>query len=172
MDTFGARIKMLREQRDMNQADLAPLIGSSRSAISTYENGLTPPVNVVIGCAKFFNVSTDYLLGLTDEKKPMSSDELSKKFDRLSTLAGKHAVTQSDISEVIEAMIKYYRSGAKASHAPADALRAILSEMAHLFVSASGNNFADVLSATNSVSRLVLDISNIVQAYLGNETKE
>lgn len=168
MDSFGARVKLLREQKDMNQADLAPLIGSSRSAISTYENGLTPPVNVVIGCAKYFNVSTDYLLGLSDEKRPMASDELSKKFDRLSTFAGRHTVTQSDISEVIESMIKYYRSGAKAEHTPADTLRAILNAMTDLFIAASGDDVATVLNAANMVSRHTLDVTNVLQAYMGN----
>ena len=65
------RLRDLREDKDLKQVDLADLIGCSQATYSRYESGaLGVPSDVLIKLAKYYNVSTDYILGITDNKKP------------------------------------------------------------------------------------------------------
>ena len=60
------RIRDLREDRDLFQKDLAEYLNCSQVCYSHYEIGKRDiPTEVLIKLAKFYNVSTDYLLGLT-----------------------------------------------------------------------------------------------------------
>ncbi len=88
------RIKELREQRRLNQEGLAIKLNLSQSTISAYEVGeRIPDVKTLISMADFFQVSLDYLVGLTDvkqtvRKSDLSSDELEHLYlyQQLSTL--------------------------------------------------------------------------------------
>ena len=65
------RLKDLREDLDMTQADVAKRLYIKQSTYSLYENGQRGlPVEVLIKLAKLFETSTDYILSLTDERKP------------------------------------------------------------------------------------------------------
>jgi len=64
MKNFGNRIKALRLQRDMTQADLANTLNLTKSVVSAYETGIRmPSYDVLISITRIFNVTTDYLLG-------------------------------------------------------------------------------------------------------------
>ena len=64
---FGERIKELRTQRNMSQMDLSVATGISQSAIAKWELDKTEPTaSAIVILAKFFDESSDYLLGLTD----------------------------------------------------------------------------------------------------------
>ena len=65
------RIRDLREDSDLTQAQMAQILGCYQQTYSLYELGqqLIPP-DVLIALAQFHNTSVDYLLGLTNEKKP------------------------------------------------------------------------------------------------------
>lgn len=64
------RIKQLREERDIKQRQLADLLGIEISAVSKLEVGRVPlKEEYIIKLANFFNVSTNYLLGVETEKK-------------------------------------------------------------------------------------------------------
>lgn len=65
------RIRDLREDSDFTQAHLAKVLNCYQQTYSAYELGkqLIPP-EVLIVLAEFYNTSVDYLLGLTNEKKP------------------------------------------------------------------------------------------------------
>lgn len=63
------RIKNLREDKDLTQKDICKVLHCSQQVYSDYELGkLDIPTDVLIKLAKFYNVSTDYLLNLTDNK--------------------------------------------------------------------------------------------------------
>ncbi len=65
---FNERLKELRKERSVTQQSLANSAQISRSIISEYESGLVEPTLTMLKkLADFFNVSTDYLLGRTDE---------------------------------------------------------------------------------------------------------
>ncbi len=64
------RIKDLREDNDLFQKDIAQLLGISQQYYSEYESGKrTIPVPYIIKLAKHYNVSVDYILGLSDNKE-------------------------------------------------------------------------------------------------------
>lgn len=63
------RIKNLREDNDLTQKDICNVLLCSQQVYSDYELGkLDIPTDILIKLAKFYNVSTDYLLNLTDNK--------------------------------------------------------------------------------------------------------
>ncbi|MCD7709347.1 MAG: helix-turn-helix domain-containing protein [Clostridiales bacterium] len=65
------KLRDLREDMDLSQAKLAKMIGMSQTGYSKYETGENDiPTQTLIRLAKLYGTSTDYLLGLTDEKKP------------------------------------------------------------------------------------------------------
>lgn len=67
---IGARMKDLRRNRNISQTELAKHLGVSKSVISSYETGVHfPPYDILIKIANLFDVSTDYLLGVTDYRK-------------------------------------------------------------------------------------------------------
>ena len=65
------RIRDLREDKDLNQTEVAIMLGMSQTGYSKYETGENDiPTNILIELAKFYNTSTDYILGITNDKKP------------------------------------------------------------------------------------------------------
>ena len=65
------RLKDLREDKDLKQADIAKILNISQTNYSKYELGkINIPINSLIILATFYNTSIDYLLGLTNESKP------------------------------------------------------------------------------------------------------
>ena len=59
------RIKVLREQKGMTQADLARQLGITRSSVNAWEMGISvPSTQYIVELSNMFNVSTDYLLGV------------------------------------------------------------------------------------------------------------
>ena len=65
------RLKDLREDNDLKQTDIAKKIGISQRGYSHYETGDNNiPINILIKLAYFYNTSIDYILGITNEKKP------------------------------------------------------------------------------------------------------
>lgn len=65
------RIRDLREDKDISQTKLAQTLGMSQTGYSKYETGENDiPTNILIQLARYHGTSVDYLLGLTDQKKP------------------------------------------------------------------------------------------------------
>lgn len=68
------RIRELREDMDLRQADVAASTGIDQRTLSNYETGKTNPDSyAIIRLCDFFNVSADYLIGRTDERTPKIS---------------------------------------------------------------------------------------------------
>ena len=62
-----SRLKDLREDADKKQEDIAEIIGTSQSYYAQYENGKRDlPFSRAIALAEYYNVSLDYIAGLTD----------------------------------------------------------------------------------------------------------
>jgi len=70
---IGSRLKYLRKQKNINQTELAnALCLGGKTTISSYENGYSSPDNETFSkIADYFHVSTDYLLGRTDDPLPV-----------------------------------------------------------------------------------------------------
>ena len=76
MKEFGERLKQLRVSRSLTQDELGLIFESpkAQSTIGTWERGnREPSMTDLIRISKFFNVSTDYLLGITDEITTIST---------------------------------------------------------------------------------------------------
>lgn len=64
---FTERLKELRTEKNINQVELSAEIGVSKGIISLWENGLREPgMYSLTQLAKFFEVSIDYLVGISD----------------------------------------------------------------------------------------------------------
>lgn len=72
MTVFAERLKELRGRSNLSQGQLEVYAGVSQSTISDLERGQIAPktLNAVINLAKYYNCSTDYILGLTDDPTP------------------------------------------------------------------------------------------------------
>lgn len=69
MQTFSNRLIALRKEAGLTQSDLARIIQKKRSTVSGYETeGKEPDLETVGFLARYFGVSSDYLLGLSDER--------------------------------------------------------------------------------------------------------
>ena len=65
------RIKDLREDSDLTQKEIADFLHIKQNTYSQYENGQRQiPLDFLIALAKFYQTSTDYILGLTDNPVP------------------------------------------------------------------------------------------------------
>ena len=69
-DAMYQRIRDLREDRDLKQRQLAEYLNCSQQVYSNYELGQRDiPTDVLIRLSQFYQVSTDYILGLTNNPK-------------------------------------------------------------------------------------------------------
>lgn len=70
-ENFKERLSRLMREKNINQIGLADEIGITQSTLSRNLNGVhRPKAEIVEKIASFFNVSTDYLLGKTDDRLP------------------------------------------------------------------------------------------------------
>lgn len=70
MATFQQRLKQLRKERHLTIEQLANELGTAKSTLSRYENGLREPKKDFLELlSSYFNVSYDFLLGITDIKQ-------------------------------------------------------------------------------------------------------
>lgn len=70
-DNMYKRIRELREDKDLTQKQIGQLLNMSQTGYNQYEIGKNDiPTKILIKLAKFYNTNIDYLLGLTNEKKP------------------------------------------------------------------------------------------------------
>ncbi|MDC7290218.1 helix-turn-helix domain-containing protein [Blautia schinkii] len=99
------RLKELREQRRLNQEGLALKFNVSQSTISAYEVGdRVPDLETLISIANFFNVSLDYLAGLSDLKQPIKQSDLSA--DEL-----EHLYIYRQLNDIDREKVKAYIDG-------------------------------------------------------------
>ena len=68
---FFQRLENLRIDNDKTQAEIAAYLGCQREVYRRYEKGTRSiPIDFLIQLSLYYNVSIDYLVGLTDTKKP------------------------------------------------------------------------------------------------------
>lgn len=65
------RIRDLREDKDLRQREIAAILHCSQVTYSRYESGARDiPTPILVELARLYDTSIDYLLGLTDERRP------------------------------------------------------------------------------------------------------
>jgi transcriptional regulator with XRE-family HTH domain len=111
---FGLKLKNLRENKNMTQEELGELLKVSKASISKYENNTHEPnISTMNFIADFFNVTTDYLLGRTDDPNTvlLESDKLPpelKDLDAIEVVKGAFdkGFSKDDIKEMLDFMEK------------------------------------------------------------------
>jgi len=102
------RLKELRKQQEMTQVQLADLLGVSARTIYMWEAGeRKPDIETLVKLARQFSVTTDYLLGLTDDPQ----------FEQPATIAarptaGMEPISQERLDEIIAEAVKAIRAEA------------------------------------------------------------
>jgi len=105
---MGERLADLRKDRGLSQASLAAELGISQEKLSTYERGKHhPPDNIKIKIAIYFDITLDYLMGLTKEE--VSYD----RKDVITFPKGFPVRYSTTIKEMVTALIKQQRTGRK-----------------------------------------------------------
>ena len=80
MVNFGERLKKLRKQAGYTQKQLAEKIWVTKTSISYYElSERTPSPEILVKLAVAFHVTTDYLLGLEEERRYLDVSDLSEE---------------------------------------------------------------------------------------------
>lgn len=74
MSVFSDRLKQLRLDKGENQSDVAAILGVSVQSYSAYEGSREPKYDLLCKIAEHYDVTTDYLLGMSDAKKPENAD--------------------------------------------------------------------------------------------------
>lgn len=81
MATFSDRLKELRKEKRLTQKDLAKILYVNQSAVSKYELGTNLPENkFLVKLADYFKVSTDYLLGKSDNRN--ETENINSIYDK------------------------------------------------------------------------------------------
>ena len=77
--TFNLRLKQLRQRHKLTQSELAEILGLKPTAISNYESKRNEPsFDKLIALSNYFDVSCDYLLGISDAYLPVGGEVLDK----------------------------------------------------------------------------------------------
>ena len=70
MKEYPEILRELREDNDLTQQDIADVLGTTQQVYSRYEKGVNEmPIRHIITLCKYYNVSSDYILGLADKQK-------------------------------------------------------------------------------------------------------
>lgn len=108
---FPVRLRQLRAKKEISQAALAEQLGVSKSTVGLYETGDTlPDAKTVRDLAVYFEVSADYLLGLSEfprkELEELSASELGLSVDAVSGIAADRFLSDVDpkCSGILEGM--------------------------------------------------------------------
>ena len=74
---YFKRLRDIREDKELSQTEIAKILNMKQQQYARYEKGINEiPFSYVIELAKFYNVSIDYLAGLTNESKPYKRNKV------------------------------------------------------------------------------------------------
>lgn len=77
---YYPRIRDLREDSDKTQREIADYLGTAYQYYAVYEKGTSEiPFERAIALAKYYNVSLDYIAGLTNDKRGLARSDLSRE---------------------------------------------------------------------------------------------
>lgn len=102
---FTARLKAARERKGIMQKEAAKQLGFEYQRYNHLETGRNEPDLLTIAqLAKFYEVSTDYLLGLTDDMSPSSETQNQSQNTRLQR---KISITDTETAAEVENYLDY-----------------------------------------------------------------
>lgn len=120
--SFGKKLKRLRTDKGITQLQLSEILDTAKSNISKYEaDTIEPSISALRTLAEYFNVSTDYLIDITDTKAPYSpagrhiqtSSENAPTFYYWISKTGKSIAEIAESLNISEHVLDSYCAGAK-----------------------------------------------------------
>ena len=106
---IGERLLDLRKDAGLTQDELAAILEINKHSISSYERGKSePPDAIKIEIARYFKVSVDYLLGLTDNPNPYGGQR-----NVLQIPAGFPAKAQESLTDYMEFLKSRYEKAGR-----------------------------------------------------------
>ena len=117
---IGRRIKELRTENGLTQQELAKILNVSSMSISFYENEQRKPDSeFIIECSRFFDVSTDYLLGKTYKRRIPREERFGAFSKRLKHVRELKGISQRQAAEDLNISpqnLSYYENGRDAGY--------------------------------------------------------
>ena len=112
LDKIGERLKQLRKEKNKSQQEIADLLSIQRQSYSSYENSISmPTIENLRLLAEYFDVSSDYIIGISEQKRPVEVYSASNIHDS-NFVQGAGSVTVKETGvmskEELE-MIRIYR---------------------------------------------------------------
>ena len=135
MDTFARRLREQREKRGISQNEMASILNIKETAYQHYEYGrVKPKVETLTKMAEFFEVSTDFLLGLTDNnetKRSKFEDNIKKSIATILRAERKRiGITQKQMADQLNLGYTTYQQYENCKRMP---LNELLVHMANYF---------------------------------------
>ena len=94
------KLKALRQGRGLTQKQLADYLELVPASISSYEtSGNYPSADIIVKICKFFEVSSDYLLGLSDIKEFKNTGVTDEQYQTIASLIAQFGYLNSKISQ-------------------------------------------------------------------------
>jgi Predicted transcriptional regulators len=109
-----SRIKELRENRRLIQAILASELNITQQSLSKYERDITTiKIDILKKIAKYFNVTTDYLLGVSDVKRDLQGQmkmnkDMDEYYDLIEVYKGLDKYDKEMVWSILQAVKKTY----------------------------------------------------------------
>lgn len=167
----GDRLRYLRTRMDINQAEAAQRLGMPTATYSSYENGVSPKLETLVALSTFYGVSSDYLLGLSNETKP-ASGELGIYIAQLMEAAGESAPTSSELAALMKEAIRYYRRGAPCGDIPMKSLRGFVEGLRSALCAATAGQTPALIDNANAAVVSALEITKMPAAFLNQKKGE
>lgn len=170
MDSFSKRLRTLRMEKGMKQSELAEALHFSQGMASAYENGREPPFDVFMRIANYFDVSADYLLGLTSARKQDNGAliEETNHAAQQTESVGAAPIDSADIRALMTAITAYADAHCPAGTAPLVVSHDLILRLTDMLSALGSENVANILDANNALLSSLLDVSNITTTYLSN----
>ncbi len=116
---LAKRLKLLREKQGKGQQEVCAALNIEQSTLANYENGKrVPKIDILIKIARYYNVSTDYLLGMADQRMPYGVSSYSGQNENTGKnilfWIGKTGLGDDEVAEMLgisEELLKSYYSG-------------------------------------------------------------
>ncbi len=109
-----SRIKELRENRRLIQAILASELNITQQSLSKYERDITTiKIDILKSIAEYFNVTTDYLLGISDVKRDLQGQmkinkDIDEYYDLIEVYKGLDKYDKEMVWSILQAVKKTY----------------------------------------------------------------
>ena len=168
---IAEKLVELRNARGVTQEDVAKSLSISNKTVSKWENGAsTPDLSMVVKLAKYYGVTTDALLGLSEDKKQSTAEEIRSLFEGLDR---RESVLKA--FEAVKALVPaMYGTVSKYNDEVCDRENVFPSEISHFYRSnISLHEFFEFVASSENVNVAVMMLRNKANfAWMNDSNKQ